>query len=699
MINIEEKINVNKSQEFSSKQMSIDPEFTNKIIWLVINQYKYKIRTSLQEIISNAIDAQVDANNTDRPLKISLPTKLEPTFKLRDYGTGMTPKVINKIYSSMGASGSSHTNDKKGGFGIGGKSPLGFCDQYTIRTIVNGTQWTYIVHKNELGGIDITPVGEESTNEENGTELIIPSSHDQISEFKKGAIRATYFWETQPIFNTDDLPKCPTPSLTLSDKIKVYGENTIDSNILEYNKWYSNLYILIDGIPYRVESSMLDKCSNLKKTMDRFKKGGIVTYSIGNGELKVLQTRESLEECKITYDKLEEIAKDINKELLNYVGNMKKPTLKETYQIYKKASGLFNNLPTLNFNSNIKLEPTGLYYFTGTLDKNTGAKINYLFNSVEYTYKSKRGRYYGKNTTARRINNNFARMSLDTLANFYLDDTPSESDQAKAKKCKYDISSTQGDIEYIKTDDMPKNLYNLLLNDLGLKVLSSLPSPPKAAKGASKTAKKLTNNLVDIHLVKSYKTYYWTNAKIVRQSKTVNLQNFTDKVLWIDYSEGCSQFENSQWLNYLESKGFVCAYVAKKYQNLIKNNNNFTNIKDFLKINTLSTVEKESTLYDKVVSHNYRIELMDFISQSNDTELKYLIKNIVKPVKSDCKLPQDLVKQFEVENKKLIDDTIKNLGKINKLIDKKYPLLKPDYPLEIALLYINTNYKKEKRSV
>jgi hypothetical protein len=383
MINIEEKINVNKSQEFSSKQMSIDPEFTNKIIWLVINQYKYKIRTSLQELISNAIDAQVDANNTDRPLKISLPTKLEPTFKLRDYGTGMTPEVINKIYSSMGASGSSHTNDKKGGFGIGGKSPLGFCDQYTIRTIVNGTQWTYIVHKNALGGIDITPVGEESTNEENGTEIIIPSSHDQIRDFKKGAVRATYFWNTQPNFNTDDIPKCPSPSLVLNDNAKVYADSVISDDFIDVSRWYPNLFILVDGIPYKVERSMLDNCPNLKKTMQRFKDGTVLTYAIGNGQLKVLQTREALEECQYTYDKLEEIALDIKKSLLDYVSDLKKPTLLETYKAYGTGSKLFTNLPVLSYDKNFKINTHGLFYDTNKVDKTSGNKINYLVQTVE----------------------------------------------------------------------------------------------------------------------------------------------------------------------------------------------------------------------------------------------------------------------------------------------------------------------------
>lgn len=84
MILQEEKIDVKTSQQFESKQMSISPEFFNKMIWHVILQYKYKIRTSVQELISNAIDAQVEAGNADTPLKIQLPTRLEPTFKLRD---------------------------------------------------------------------------------------------------------------------------------------------------------------------------------------------------------------------------------------------------------------------------------------------------------------------------------------------------------------------------------------------------------------------------------------------------------------------------------------------------------------------------------------------------------------------------------------------------------------------------------------
>lgn len=66
MIINEEKLEVKTSKQFESKQMQISPEFFNKMIWHVILQYKYKIRTSVQELISNAIDAQVDAVKDDR---------------------------------------------------------------------------------------------------------------------------------------------------------------------------------------------------------------------------------------------------------------------------------------------------------------------------------------------------------------------------------------------------------------------------------------------------------------------------------------------------------------------------------------------------------------------------------------------------------------------------------------------------------
>ena len=151
MIIQQQIVNVEKSHDFEDKQFRIEQNQMNHMIWLTINQYQYKIRTPLQEIISNARDAHREAGCPEKAIKITLPTKLDNTFKVRDYGVGITPERMDNVFTSFGASTKRNSNNEVGGFGIGAKSPLCYTDQFNVTTYVDGQFWQYIIHKNETG--------------------------------------------------------------------------------------------------------------------------------------------------------------------------------------------------------------------------------------------------------------------------------------------------------------------------------------------------------------------------------------------------------------------------------------------------------------------------------------------------------------------------------------------------------------------
>lgn len=695
MINIEEKVDVTKSQDFTGKQMSIDPEFFNKMIWLVIKQYKYKIRTSLQELISNAQDAQVEANNADKPLKITLPTRLEPTFKLRDYGTGMTPTVINKIYCNMGASGSSHTNAKKGGFGIGGKSPLGFCDQYNIKTFVDGKYWYYAVYKNESNGINVDLVASGDTTEENGTEIIIPSKSDQISKFREGALRATYFWDNQPTFNVDDIIR-PVKPLQLSDKLSIYKSRDLH-NVLNLNYYSSSIVILIDGIPYTVESEMIRQCPELAKAEKILSNNSTLVYKIGNGELKVLQTRESLEECKLTFDRLNKIGLDIQEVFKKYANDLLKPSLLDTYKAYKEATELFTGLPSVDFNERVRIHRGGISYLIDTVKSNdNGFSItvkndkNFLFETVEYHHRSQRYRQTVKNS--KRENRTIEYLPLDQLNNFYLDDFgDSESEVQKAKRCKYLIEGHKGQVTYVKSTDMPSELYNLLVNDLGLSLLSTLPLPPKQAKKASKGVKKtLDKGKIDIHLME--KSSAWGNSNYVRNCKTIDLNKKLDmNILWCDYSTSTS-YDTKEWVEFFRSKGYLFGFLSKKYQSKIKDDKRFMQVNEFMDNLSFTTEEKEyiiqkNTLgvrsYDRVLDQ----ELAIMVKRVSSKKIRQMINDVMRPKKT-LNIPSKLYWSLTDELTDEIKQRRVKADKLGKYLKRRYPKANT-YHTEETKDYIN----------
>jgi hypothetical protein len=619
MINIEEKVDVQKSKEFQGRQMSIDPEFFNKMIWLVIKQYKYKIRTSVQELVSNAVDAQVEAGNPDKPVKITLPTALEPTFKLRDYGTGMTPDVVNKIYCNMGASGSSYTNAKKGGFGIGGKSPLGFCDAYNIMTYVDGTYWFYAIYKNEVNGINVDLLSSGETTEENGTEIIIPSTQEQIKDFKKAATRATYFWDIQPEFNLgmEFAPK----GVKFSDKFTVYETSDLPHNDLDINYWGKNIVILVDGIPYPVESSMIDKTNELYDAYKILGRENTLVYKIGNGEIKVLQTRESLEDCKFTIDKLNKIGLDIQNTLKEHIEKKVLQTnFVETASAYFGIAKSFGNAPVLHFKDNVYFSSHGVYCMMPDNKK-------YLFNMVKFSYESRR---YSKLKDPKRINQSDHYLDEVQLNNFYLDDLGNDvSEVMKSRRLRYDIVNSKNDIVMLKTDDMPKKLYNMLLNDYGMRLLSSLPMPPKnvATTKAARKAKKLASNKIDVHFMRESAS--WQRSGLVRTVETIDLNNYKGKVLWLDYNDKDFRMYRREWKLFLKGRGFEIAYISKKYQKHIKDDSRFLEFKEYVDNIELTELERNTVIFNHIQPKRKTIVLLKAAKKSTNKVLKHIADSII----------------------------------------------------------------------
>lgn len=671
MILQEDKLDVKTSQKFKSRQMSIAEEYVSKMIWHTILQYKYKIRTSLQELISNAIDAQVDAGNKDKPLKIQLPTRLEPTFKLRDFGTGMTPDVIDAIYCNMGASGSSHTNDKKGGFGIGGKSPLGFTDQYKIRTIVDGIEWTYLVYKNADNGINVDLLAEQTTDEPNGTEIQIGAKPEQISKFKEGACRATMFWEVQPEFNFPAEERyVASNGKKLSENVTLYSKQDL-SNLFGDVGYYptGTVLVLIDGIPYELDNNMIRKVMPLNQARDYLKNDGLLVLSVKVGDVKPLQTREALEEHELTWQGLEKVGQEALEAIEKDIKALtNKHTLMETVKAYGELSELYSQRPTVEFKE-FKINQFGISW-KGDLKS---------LELVEYTHRSKRSRY-DRNERARREVHHETILNLDKLNKIYLDDTD-ESMVMKSRRLKHEIEADKGNIYLIGEDTSPE-LLKLLTEHLEFKALSSLPLPPKKAKNTVTRAKKvLGEGKVDVHVLSRYAT---------RDVRTINLKENEVKFIYADYSSRDHRMVDLGWIRLMKRRGFSPCLVAKKYQRDVEANKNFTAFSEWVKTAELTENEVKSIILSKAYKiRSYRYnntfsvdvkevrKLASVFTKSRDKELTRLAKDVMIQcggVHLD-ELPSEMIRKVEEEKA----DEIKRLRLAAKVFEKrateKYPLI------------------------
>ena len=127
----------------------------------------------LRELASNCYDSHVKAGKAHVPFEIKLPSLLNRQLSFKDFGTGMTPDIIEKVYTIYGASSKTGDNSEIGGFGLGAKSFFAITDKATIITRVDGTQWVWFIFKNSEGIPSYSMVSATSTVEPNGTEILL----------------------------------------------------------------------------------------------------------------------------------------------------------------------------------------------------------------------------------------------------------------------------------------------------------------------------------------------------------------------------------------------------------------------------------------------------------------------------------------------------------------------------------------------
>lgn len=173
--------------------------------------YSNKERTITRELMANGFDAHIAAGHKDTPLKVYLPTLLDPVFSVRDYGVGMSHDFVMDHYSSLGFSTKSDSNTQTGMFGVGSKSPLSISDSFTVRCFdkpdenrPNGRIRLYTIFFDGEGNpqlqhtFDVTPrPGDEI--ERGGTEVKVPISPSNREAIIAGLAEQQFAWFDQPV--------------------------------------------------------------------------------------------------------------------------------------------------------------------------------------------------------------------------------------------------------------------------------------------------------------------------------------------------------------------------------------------------------------------------------------------------------------------------------------------------------------------
>lgn len=303
--------------------------------------YKHKVRTLVQEYIANGRDAMREAG-IDKAIQVTIPTSLEPTFKVRDFGPGITPERMASVFVLYGASTKRSTNSQNGGFGIGAKSAWAYTDSFNIITFVDGTKRVYVAHTgaNNNGRLDQIEIG--PTKEPNGTEIQIAVAPKDVEQFKNAVLRATFFWPENSYklsgISERDIPPKPE-TYTVLPNLETYPDGALR---IVTGSYKSEHMLVIDGVPYVLTSEIFDKHESLQK-LTKILKDELV-FHVPNGFVEVSASREEIADSEFSHKAIAKLAKDalsiVDKRIKSEFAKAK--TVQESLKVYMELTKEYN---------------------------------------------------------------------------------------------------------------------------------------------------------------------------------------------------------------------------------------------------------------------------------------------------------------------------------------------------------------------
>jgi hypothetical protein len=160
--------------------------------------YTDKPQSIIRELWTNALDSHIGAGIADQPFHCELPSRLSPTFSVRDYGTSMTHDEVMHLYSTVFASTKTETNNQTGCLGLGSKSPFSYTDSFTAIAYSGSEKRTYIASLNTDGIPTITLLSREPSGEPRGFEISFAVQNHHIYNFQHAAERVVIGFDVRP---------------------------------------------------------------------------------------------------------------------------------------------------------------------------------------------------------------------------------------------------------------------------------------------------------------------------------------------------------------------------------------------------------------------------------------------------------------------------------------------------------------------
>ena len=341
--NVEEVIGVQQQHKFKITDGS-----QAIIMDSLINLYSDPIGSIVREITSNCIDANRERNlklegkipmetgdntafwSTKQTVCIEYIEKntilgVDECIMFHDYGCGLSQDRVQNVFTTFGASTKRDNNFEIGGFGLGAKSPLAYADTFYVSSRHNGTETYYMIYRNNDNVPHMDQVYQTSTDQQNGSTVIVPvKDHYDARNFKEAINTQLGFFENLVFKNVTESIGNIKNYYTSKNKEHQVVEET-DNYVLTNDG--RDAFLLVGRVVYPINWDLL---KNLSESEYRASIG--VKFDIG-----VLDLVPSREEIRYTPKTVELIETKLKKLVKSFKDNIASEYQMTDYLEYMSA--------------------------------------------------------------------------------------------------------------------------------------------------------------------------------------------------------------------------------------------------------------------------------------------------------------------------------------------------------------------------
>lgn len=277
--------------------------------------YSDKPLAPVREYATNAMDSHVEAGIPDEPIKVTIPTVFMPELRIRDFGIGLTPDEIEKIYCRYGRSTKRNTNAQTGQLGLGCKSAFAYGDSFMVISYKEGVKTTYnLTISGVCSAIAAEPM---EPDDRNGIEVVVPVNQNDVRTFQDKALNFFKYWKICPVLTGGDVSKLDLLREELNKK-PLFSEEDWEIRPMSGSDYYSDEkgVAVMGNVPYPINWGIVNNKLNFANNgkgeiLFQFIRSNKTILRFAIGELDFSASRESLEytdkTCKAVVVKIEQI--------------------------------------------------------------------------------------------------------------------------------------------------------------------------------------------------------------------------------------------------------------------------------------------------------------------------------------------------------------------------------------------------------